>query len=865
MKTNGFGWIFKWLFILALAGSVMATFVGGIVFLHFANGLPQIITVQDYKPPTVTQVVYDDGKERTVLGEFFRLERRYVVPYESMPELLVRAFISAEDDKFFEHQGVNVASIIRAAIANARAGHVVQGGSTITQQVAKTLLLTSERSFTRKAKELILAHRLEKNLTKQQILYLYLNQIYLGHGAYGVQAAAKTYFRKDVSNITLAEAAMLAGMPQAPSLYSPLKNPVRAKERQRYVLRRMYENGYITQAQMTQAAAEPLRIFDDEDVAAKYSPYLVEEVRRYLIGRYGEKAVLEDGLTVQVATRPELALAARRSLQEGLRAVDKRIGYRGPIDHLDDDAKIEERLRKTRLSMIWRKLGFQMFMPDGRMDAGEALKSAGLASEAGLLDPEELYEGVVTGFDDKRKTATVLVGAVRTELPLEKMKWARAARDDKNPNLPRPEPTLPSRTFKRGDVILVKLVEAKGDLVTVQLEQEPLVQGALFSIDVHTGQVLALEGGYDFAKSEFNRANQAQRQPGSSFKPIIFAAGLEKGFTPASIIVDSPIVYEDSDNGKWKPSNFEEKFYGDTTYRQALIKSRNVPTIKIVQNIQVPFLIDYARRLGMNAKFSPDLSIALGSMAVSLSEMTKLYALFPRLGKKVEPNYLVSVKDRDGKLLEDQGSPAPSPSSGPQRATSAEGPAAPAEPSAPAPAPSAKPAVDFPQYPLASDPSQVMDPRVAYVMSHLMKEVIAYGTGHEAKSLGRPAAGKTGTTNDYIDAWFMGFTPNVVTGVWVGFDNSQKSIGPGETGARAALPIWLSFMREAVKNYPETDFPIPPGVVFATIHPQTGKLVPPNTPNAIKEAFIEGTEPTERSGPGDSADSAGEFLKEDIE
>jgi penicillin-binding protein 1A len=868
MNAKGLGFVFKWLFILALAGSVMATFVGGILFWHFASGLPQIVTVEDYKPPTVSQVVHDDGKQKTVLGEFFRTERRYVVPYDKIPEMLVHAFISAEDDRFFEHQGVNMASILRAAIANFRAGHVVQGGSTITQQVAKSLLLTPERSFNRKLKEFILAHRIEKNLTKQQILYLYLNQIYLGHGAYGVQAAARTFFRKDVSNITLAEAAVLAGMPQAPGKYSPHLNPQKAKERQRYVLKRMYENNYITQAQLSEAAAEAIRIYDEEDVNKKYSGYFVEQVRRQMVEKYGDKAVLDDGLTIEVPTSPQLATAARKSIQEGLRSVDKRLGYRGPLDHLKDADAIGERLKKMRLELIARRLGYEMFMPDGRLDATESLRSAGLTSETQLLEPDELYEAVVMSPDDKRKSVTVNIGAVRAELPVDRMKWARGARDEKNPQFSKFDPSVPTRMFRKGDVILVKPAEIKGEQVVVQLEQEPQVQGALFSIDAQSGQVLAMEGGYDYKKSEFNRAEQAQRQPGSSFKPIIFSAGLEKGFNAATIIVDSPIVYEDIDNGKWKPSNFEEKFYGDTTFRQALIKSRNVPTIKIVQALGVTPLIDYAKRIGMNAKFNNDLSISLGSIAISLTELTRTYALFPRLGKRVEPKYILRVRDRDGKLLEDASQPGSEPMSPPVKASVATGSTgnavAPAN-TIPDPNASPRPNVAFPSYPPPEDPNQVMDPRVAYVMTHLMKEVIAYGTGHDAKSLGRSAAGKTGTTNDYIDAWFMGFTPNVVTGVWVGYD-SQKTIGPNETGARAALPIWLGFMREAVKNYPESvDFPMPPGVVFATINPNTGKLAAPNTPNAIKEAFIEGTEPKEQAGPNDSAESASEFLKEDIE
>jgi penicillin-binding protein 1A len=877
---RNFAWVLKTLFLMFVFCSFLAAGAAALVFWHFSHDLPKIITVADYRPRIPSRVIAapdpSNPKAEPLIGEFVANERRYVVPYEKIPELVVRAFIAAEDDKFFEHGGINFSSIIRAAIANARAGRKVQGGSTITQQVAKSLLLQdSEKSFSRKIRELILANRIEHALTKQQILYLYLNQIYLGHSAYGVQAAARTYYHKDISELTIAEAAVLGGMPQAPGAYNPVVNPKKAKERQLYVLRRMFENHFITQAQLTEAAAQPLRIYSEEDINQKYAPYLIEHLRRYLVDKYGDKAVYEDGLTVVVPTTPSLAQQAGKSLREGLMQVDKRIGYRGPIQHLETAEEIEKFLREERVKLIERRTHCQMFMPDGRLDAVEAMKAAGIQSDAGLLEPGELYRGVVTSIDERRKSAGVLIGAARAELPLDKMKWARPARDDKNPRPSRAEITSVSQVLKKGDVILVRVVSAgedgkasPGGLV-VSLEQEPQVQGALVSLEVQTGYVLAMEGGYDFETSEFNRATQAMRQPGSSFKPIIYACALEKGYTPVSIIVDSPIVYEDGDSGKWKPSNFEERFYGDTTFRQALIHSRNVPTVKIAQSLTVPVILDYAKRLGIEGKLPADLSISLGSASLSPMEMTKAYALFPRLGRKVTPIFFTKIYDRDGKLLEEQ-KPATLPAQVTIPPAEAPEPGASPAPGAPAggalaAAPGRQSAVPMPKYPPAGDPDQVLDPRVAYVMGHLMTEVVASGTGQQAKALERAAAGKTGTTSDYIDAWFMGFTPHVVTGVWVGFDN-QRSIGPLETGARAALPIWLSYMQAAVKNYPDVEFTIPPGVAFATIDPTTGKLASPNSSIAIKEAFIEGTQPTETGGQGAApADAQGEFFKEDVE
>lgn len=842
-------------------GSVLFTLLGGGVFWYFSRSLPTLITVGDYRPAVVSQVLASHGGVSEVIGEFFK-ERRYIIPYEKIPEKLVQAVISAEDDQFFSHQGVNLASILRAAIANFRAGHVVQGGSTITQQVAKSLLLTPERSFVRKVKELILASQIERNLTKQQILYLYLNQIYLGHGAYGVQAAARVYFGKDVSELTTAECAMIAGMPQAPGKYSPHQNPKKAKERQLYVLRRMLENRYLSPSEHEVSAKEKLKIHDSVDVNPKYSAYFIETLRRQVIEKYGDRALYEDGLQIIVEADPHLMKTAGRSVREGLRAIDRRSGFRGPIKHLKKEEDIQAWLEDSRVRLVMDELGYDVLLPEGVIDTIEAVKFGNLKTESDLLRLGEVYQGLVTAIDPKTKIATVSIGAVKTELPLSELTWAK------------PGVSQPSQVVSKGDVIYIRALKREGERIGVGLEQDTEIQGALFAMNAQTGQVLAVEGGFDYSKSEFNRALQAQRQMGSAFKPMIFSAALEKGYTPASIIVDAPIVYNDEETGKWKPANFEEKFYGDTTFRQALIKSRNIPTIKIVQDVGVSYVTGFAKRLGMPTVLPQDLSISLGSGTISLAELTRAYAVYPRFGRRLSPIYYSMVRDRDGKVLEENKPLVPRSVDEVMKliaaATPAEIPPPEVEPTA-SPLPSPKPtafALKLAPFPLESDPEQVMDPRIAFVATHLMKEVVSFGTGHEAKQLGRAAAGKTGTTNDYQDAWFMGFTPNIVAGAWVGYD-TQKPIGKGETGARAALPIWLEFMKEAVKNTPETDFEVPPGVVFASIHPQTGKLAPPNASYAIKEAFIEGTEPKE-VGPNSNGNplpsrSQGDFLKEDIE
>lgn len=858
------------------------TLLIAILFWQFSESLPKLISIADYRPAIVTQVVTSEGNSSAVLAEYFR-ERRFLVPFEKIPAVVSQAFISAEDDGFFEHEGISLLAMLRASIANFRAGHVVQGGSTITQQLAKSLFLSPERSFIRKIKEVILAYRMEKNLSKEQILYLYLNQIYLGHGAYGIQAAAKSFYNKDVSELALEEVALLAGLPRAPSKYSPFSNPKRAKERQVYVLRRMFQNKYITEQQMTEAVSKPLRVFHRTDVQPPEYYYWVEHIRRYLVEKYGEAMVYEQGLKAVVPASVKLLEASQSTLQDGLRVVDKRLGFRGPVSHLGTEAEQSEFLTKARERLMRKRVPFELLLPDGTIDLEQAVRDFGIQSEESLLSPGELVEALVVEVHDAQRTVKVKVGSVLLPLDMEQLTWAFPLdiRTKGNRAL-----EIPSKLVKPGDVVWVKVVRRVLDkqkntrmatpLLEAQLEQIPEIQGAIFSLDVKTGYVLTLQGGYEFSNSEFNRATQAKRQPGSAFKPVIYSVAVENGFTPASILVDSPVVYKDEEAGNWKPTNYEEKFHGDTTLLFSFVKSRNIPTIKLVQSLQVPKVINYARRIGFTGDLSQDLSISLGSASVTLEELTSLYAVYPRMGRKVRPIYLLRVEDRDGKVLEEN-RPQEIPASVFTSFLTASPPTPePAATGSPAPAAGAttvpsgfpeegKPRFALPQYPLESDPDQVMDPRVAYVMTHLMKEVINIGTGVAAKELGRPAAGKTGTTNEYKDAWFIGFTPYMATGVWVGFDD-QRNIGPGETGAKAALPIWISFMKEAIRLYPEEDFQIPPGITFASIDLKNGHRLEKNSPGAREEAFIEGTEPIRsviKSQMG-FPDPEREFLKEDL-
>ncbi len=845
--------IIKYLFIILVAATFVGTAVGGIVVLYFSRSLPSIITIDDYKPAAVTKVL---GKNDALVGEFFE-ERRYVVSMEKIPEMVSRAFISAEDDRFFEHQGIDLQGILRASIANFRAGRVVQGGSTITQQVAKSLLLTPERSFVRKIKEVILASKMEKNLTKKQILYLYLNQIYLGQGAYGVEAAARIYFNKEAKDLTVAEAAILGGLPQAPSKYSPLQNPKKAKERQLYVLRRMHEDGVITKAQLDQATSEQIKIYLPKDINKEIAPYYVEHIRKYVLDKYGKDQLYQGGLTIKSPVDAELSKVAMKAVQEGLRNVDKRQGYRGPLRKNKTQGDIDEAIEEATEYNITKVYPYQVLQADGTHAKDPKKRIPVGMSEIEIYSEGEIYKAVVERVDDAKKETIVSFAGLKGVIPLDKMKWAQLV---KTPSSTGVDPiSKPSQAFDRGDLIWVRLIskELKTQSPILALEQTPEVQGALLAMDTSTGEIQAMVGGYSFEGSEFNRATQAARQPGSSYKPVIYSAALDKGYTPATVIQDSPIVLEGIDNQKWKPENYEEKFYGDTTFRASLIRSRNIPTIKIVQDIQIPYLIEYSKRLGVTGNLNNDLSIALGSNSMSLLDVVKVYSVYARLGRKVKEIFIHKITDREGKILEENIpvpnvmpldkmlGPPPKPikvcgdlqtelsatsvnQSNPNITTNV------------VEATQTLKRGEFVGDP--KDPDIVLDPRTAYVMTHIMNEVTTMGTGAEAKNLGRPAAGKTGTTNDYIDAWFTGFTANVVTGVWVGFD-SQRTIAPKATGASCALPIWMDYMKEANKSFPIADFPVPKGVTFVTIDNKSGKRVNPKAPNSVLEAFVEGTEP----------------------
>ncbi|MCC6276583.1 MAG: PBP1A family penicillin-binding protein [Oligoflexia bacterium] len=872
--------------ILALIGVLVVTFA----YFTISSQLPKMITLEDYKPLLVSEVYDRTGQK---VGEFFR-EKRIVIPYEKIPKQLIHAFVSAEDSQFFQHGGINFVAITRAAIANLKAGHTVQGGSTITQQVAKTLLLSPERTLDRKMREAILAYRMEKNLSKEDILFLYLNQIYLGHGAHGVEAAAQNYFRKSVDDLTLAEASMLAGLPQAPGKYSPVLAPDRAKERQLYVLGRMAEDGYVTSEQAKAAAAEPVKVYYREafeDVA----PFYKEIVRQYLNVALGEEKVLNEGIKIYTAMDLPKQLAAQEAVEKNLRDLDKRQGFRGVTQNIKEPEEIAAFLIKERDELLRKKNPFRIVSPDAKEPPKPPLDLVRKPGQKNLPDYaalNQLVDGIVTKVDSKFGLVTVRFAETQGLIDIDEMGWARV-----------PDPTKhhtedivkdPAKVLKVGDVIEVRITAEKfnspriaeqfkkkkqkpadlpsfDEYLHLQLEQKPSVEAGLLSYDLHTNDVLAMVGGRDFNVSKLNRTMQSRRQTGSAFKAFVYAAALERGFTAATLVTDAPIVYEEGEGQetkKWKPGNFEGRFQGDITFRTALIKSLNIPTVKILEKIGIDWANKYSRRLGIFSPLNQDFTMALGSSGVTLYEMTRAFGVFAKGGKRMHPILVRKVTDFKGQnvllenlsidekfkdelaAIEEEFKTIIEQASTQPPAPETQGPPVPGQP------------VDILKAFKFDDPDQLISTQTAYLTTSLLKGVIENGTGFRARAMERPLAGKTGTTNGYYDAWFIGYSPQVISGVWVGYDQ-EKPIGRLETGASAALPIWIQYMTEALKELPPIDFPVPQGIVFANVDSETGLLASARSKKTVRSAFREGTEPTEATQNSSEGEDKN-FLKEDL-
>lgn len=778
--------VFRWMLrLLAVAFVLAIVAVGAVIygFYHYGQDLPDYRTLADYEPPIVTRVYAGDGR---LVGEFAQ-EQRVFVPVDKVPDLVKNAFLSAEDKTFYEHPGIDFMGLVNAVIVNAMnygTGKRPVGASTITQQVAKNFLLSNELSIERKLKEMLLAFRMEQTLSKDRIFELYLNEIYLGRRAYGVAAAAQTYFDKALEELTVAEAAYLAALPKAPNNYRPDRDYDAAVARRNWVLDRMAEDGAVTAEQAATAKDQPL-VVDEGDDRSPIGQQFVEEVRRELLDRYGEEALWGGGLVVRSTLDPSMQAVADESLRKGLIAYDRRHGWRGPIARIDAESDWNRALQE--------------------IEAPPALRPWKIAA---VIEVDG--EGATVGLE----------GGDTARIPFAEMRWAAPWREEQRTG---PSPDKPSDVLAVGDVVAVERIEQNADGEpypdgTVALRQIPDVEGALVAMDPHTGRVLAMSGGWNYATSRFNRATQAERQPGSAFKPFVYLAALENGYTPATIVLDAPVVVRNASLGKYKPKNYSGKFYGPAPLRLGVEKSRNLMTIRLAMDVGVDKVEEFGERFGVSPDLPPHLSIALGAGETTLMRLTNAYARLVNGGKEVEATLIDRVQNRYGEtVLEHDKRPC----------ESCKG-------------------VEWKDQPVPTIPDmreQIADPLSVYQIVSILQGVVQRGTGARASVIGKPMGGKTGTTNDSFDSWFMGFTPDLVVGVWVGFDQ-PKTLGPRETGSSAALPIFIDFMSTVLEDAPATPFRVPEGIRLVRINYNTGLPAQPGDQSVIVEAFKPGNAPS---------------------
>ncbi len=775
--------LFGLLMVLALLGA------GGAVAVlhHYGQDLPDYGQLADYEPPIVTRIHAGDGR---LLAEYAE-QKRVFVPVDAIPQRVKQAFISAEDQEFYQHPGVDFKALLRAVVTNVRnlgSNRRPVGASTITQQVAKNFLLTNEVSIERKIKEAILAFRIEQAYSKDKILELYLNEIFLGQRSYGVAAASLNYFNKSLDELSVEEAAYLAALPKAPNNYHPTRRTEAAVSRRNWVIGRMLEDGHIGHADAELAAAQPLATAVRAETEIVKADFFAEEVRRDLERIYGEDELYGGGLSVQTTIDPTLQRHADAALREGLIAYDRRHGWRGPVAQLDP-AVVEA-------------------------DWAAALKDVPAPAASG-----HWQRAVVLGLSAKA-AAVGLADGSEGRIPMAELAWARPTLKEQKVG---EKPRRPSDVLAVGDVVLVEAVSQNSDgqdyeAGTYGLRQIPAVNGGLIALDPHTGRILAMSGGYSYSASVFNRAIQARRQPGSAFKPFVYLAALDNGYTPSSIVLDAPIVFDQGPGQeKWKPANYTSKFYGPTTLRIGLEKSRNLMTVRLAQAIGMEKVAEYGRRFGLYDDLPQVLSMSLGAGETTLLQVTSAYAMLVNGGKRVVPSLIDRVQNANGETIYRHDTRA-CPDCRPERW---EGQAMPR---------------------LPDTREQVADPVSAYQIVAMLQGAVQRGTGVRLASLGRPLAGKTGTTNDYRDAWFVGFSPDLAIGVYVGFDD-PKTLGKGEAGSRAALPIWKAFAERAFDGKPRTPFRVPPGVRLVKVAHASGQLPRPGEEKIILEAFREGSQP----------------------
>ena len=779
-----------YLFGIGTVALLIAAGGGWMAYKYVERDLPDYTALKNYEPPVMSRVHASNGE---LVAEYAH-ERRLFLPSQAIPQMLKNAFLSAEDKNFYEHSGLDPEGVARAAIVfvqNKLAGKRPQGASTITQQVAKNFLLTNEQSFERKIKEAILAVRIESTYTKEEILELYMNQIYMGIGAYGVAAASLLYFDKSVHELSIAEMAYLAALPKGPNNYHPIRHTDRAIERRNWVIGQMVVNGFITQQEAEKAKAEPLKVVQRTTGPHIFAAdYFAEEVRRQLLERYGEKGLYEGGLSVRTTLDPRLQLVARKALMKGLLGYDVENGWRGPV------AKLQL----------------------GAGDWGPAL-----AEQKALGDVPEWRLAVVLSVADQEaqiglQPPRLVTGTVSTErergvIPFDQMKWAtRLADGTKRSAIGRGA----AGVLMAGDAVYVEKVA--GDRPVWRLRQVPDVAGALVAMDPHTGRVLAVTGGFSFAESEFNRATQAWRQPGSSFKPFVYAAALDNGYTPSSLVLDGPIEINPGPGQPiWRPENYSQKFYGPSTLRVGIEQSRNTMTVRLAKDMGMPLVVEYAKRFGIYDELGAYLPMSLGAGETTVLRLTAAYATIANGGRKVTASFIDRIQDRYGKTVFKHDKRV------------CEGCAAPKWNSQ-----------DEPQ--LIDEREQVLDPMTAYQITSIMEGVVQRGTATVLSDLKRPIAGKTGTTNDEKDVWFVGFTPDLVTGVYLGYDK-PKPLGRGVSGGHTAAPVVRDFFAEALKDTPAVPFRVPPGIRLIAVNKATGMRASPGDTATIMEAFKPGTAP----------------------
>lgn len=855
------------------------------MFFFISHDLPQINSLKDYNPPMNSRIMSRDNEVLLEIGN----ETRDVVPFEKMPKKVVNAFLAAEDDNFYNHEGIDYYGIVRAFIVNLKEGRLVQGGSTITQQVAKSFLLTKERTISRKIKDLLLARKIEQKFSKEEILFLYLNQVYLGGGYYGVKAAFKGYFDKNLEQATPAECALVAGLLVAPGRYSPYVNPKYAKFRQNYVLKRMYETKKITKEEYDSALKEDIKMrirIPNEMKAGHFTDWVRQEVMKSV----GVDEFLTQGFTVNTTVDWGLQQKAEKVVKDRVKEMDKRQGFKGAVRHLKDDAEILQFISEQRKKIMRDQSSFFTYVTEGKniyefheeedalqkniayfeeekAKVNERFKSLVFIGNPAedpflqFLQNGKSYSAVVLEVDDLKRVILAEIAGTRVIIPESGFAWAHERKFGENPHY-FPAQKIPSKILKRGDVVLVSITDklvgldaltnadffkkykdaSLKTLFTKQkffegaLDQEPDAEGALIAINANNGEIVSMVGGVDFQKSQFNRTIQSTRQPGSSFKPFIYAASLENGYNPSSILMDTPQALGGVDDSlSWKPRNYDGDFKGPMTFRNALEVSRNIPTVRLVQDLGVEKIHNFVNRFHIQTELPKDMSLSLGSFGISLAELTKAYAVFPNGGRAIRLHHITSIRDRNGKSYT-------IPAADPAWPTVPEVEAAPKEEPAAEGAPvEVKPSGN----PFLSNlnPTQVLDPRLAYVMTNLLRGVTLYGTAAAAGRISANIGGKTGTTNSFVDALFVGFDANLVVGTWVGFDDN-RSLGYGEGGGKTALPIWMDYMQSAIGKYGAPEFRVPDGIKNILVNKETGKPLPSgSSEGGFLESFVEGFDP----------------------